>query len=77
MAPCRLYRRASSPFPPSRIRTRSRTSSSPFEQIPAQQVPFYDEAASSSVPDDSYFGDWMIYAMKAALVPCRPRSSRP
>ena len=36
----------------------------PFEDIPAQQLPFYD-GCKRLVPQTSYFGDWMKYAMKA------------
>jgi len=40
---------------------------SPFASIPDQQFPFYDGCNRIGGPGDiSYFGDWMIYAMKAA-----------
>jgi haloalkane dehalogenase len=40
---------------------------SPFAAIPAQQVPFYDGCDPILGPgdDNSYFGDWMAYAMTA------------
>ncbi len=39
---------------------------SPFADIPAQQSPFYDDC-ELLLPreDNSYFGEWMTYAMKA------------
>ena len=39
---------------------------SPFDIFPYQQVPFYD-GCELLIPreDNSYFGEWMIYAMKA------------
>jgi pimeloyl-ACP methyl ester carboxylesterase len=39
---------------------------SPFARFPAQQVPFYD-GCDLLIPreDNSYFGEWMIYAMTA------------
>ncbi len=36
-----------------------------FGLMPAQQVPFYDGCEPIGEPDEGYFGDWMIYAMKA------------
>ena len=37
-----------------------------FSNIPDQQVPFYNGCDKISGPEDnSYFGDWMTYAMKA------------
>ncbi|MEO0338037.1 MAG: haloalkane dehalogenase, partial [Bacteroidota bacterium] len=39
---------------------------SPFAALPDQQVPFYDACTKIAGPEDeSYFGDWMTYAMKA------------
>lgn len=37
-----------------------------FANIPPQQVPFYDENCELLFPRGNYFGDWMIYAMKAS-----------
>ena len=38
---------------------------SPFELIPAQQVPFYDGCQLRIERDERYFADWMTYAMTA------------
>jgi pimeloyl-ACP methyl ester carboxylesterase len=39
---------------------------SPFAQMPAQQIPFYnDECELLMDQDPEYFGQWMIYSMKA------------
>jgi pimeloyl-ACP methyl ester carboxylesterase len=55
------------PFPPVENPDEIEDIAAPFEQIPPQQVPFYDRCDKVIGPqDNSYFGDWMVYAMKSA-----------
>lgn len=55
------------PFPPVANPDEIEEIAAPFEQIPPRQVPFYDGCEKIAGPEDnSYFGDWMIYAMKSA-----------
>ncbi|MGF1580710.1 MAG: haloalkane dehalogenase [Gemmataceae bacterium] len=54
------------PFPEVENRDEILPIPSPYAAIPDQQVPFYDEDGNLLVPreDNSYFGNWMTYAMK-------------
>ena len=55
------------PFPPVENPDEIEGIAAPFDQIPPQQVPFYDGCKLVAGPqDNSYFGNWMIYAMKSA-----------
>ena len=53
------------PFPPVTEPDVILDISSPYASFPAQQVPFYDGCDLIMGPEDnSFFGDWMTYAMK-------------
>jgi pimeloyl-ACP methyl ester carboxylesterase len=54
------------PFPPVENPDKAEEIKAPFNSLPAQQFPFYD-GCNLLIPrkDNSYFGRWMTYAMKA------------
>ncbi len=55
------------PFPPVENPDEIEDIPSFFEQVPPQQVPFYDGCEFLAGPQDNgSFGDWMTYAMKSA-----------
>jgi pimeloyl-ACP methyl ester carboxylesterase len=53
------------PFPPVENPNEIVDIPSPFNAMPAQQVPFYDGCEPIGVIEEGYFGDWMVYAMTA------------
>ena len=54
------------PYPPVENPNETEDIEPLFGAMPAQQVPFYDGCEPIGGPDEGYFGDWMVYAMKAA-----------
>ena len=53
------------PFPPVENPNQTEAIEPLFGVMPAQQVPFYDGCDKLMETDTGYFGDWMIYSMKA------------